>query len=220
LTIHWQPDRPYNELPPLPPAVELETKTVLKQAIAASRALAELRKAVELILKPDMLINTLPVLEARASSEIENIVTTADRIFRYMVSEGEPDPDTKEALQYRHALLEGYRELRLHPLNTRTAEIVCSRIKGVEMKVRRVPGTLMANRTSGEAIYTPPEHEDRIRTLLKNWEEFLHMEEEIEPLVRMAAAHYQFEAIHPFTDGNGRTGPTFRRSNIGCWIFA
>jgi Fic family protein len=206
LVTHWQPDRPYNELPPLPPAVELETKTVLKKAIAASRALAELKKAVELIPKPDMLINTLPVLEARASSEIENIVTTADRLFRHIVSEGEPDPATREALQYRHALLGGYRDLKFHPLNTRTAEVVCSRIKGTEMRVRRVPGTFIANDTSGQAIYTPPEHEDRIRTLLKNWEDFLHMEEEIEPLVRMAAAHYQFEAIHPFTDGNGRTG--------------
>jgi Fic family protein len=186
--------------------VELETKTVLKQAIAASRALAELKKAVELIPKPDILTNTLPVLEARASSEIENIVTTADRLFRHMVAEGKPDPATKEALQYRHALLEGYKDLRSHPLNTRTAELVCSRIKGTEMRVRRVPGTLIANRATGEVIYTPPEHEDRIRTLLKNWEEFLQMEDEIEPLVRMSAAHYQFEAIHPFTDGNGRTG--------------
>ena len=206
LTVHWEPARPHNELPPLPPPVELETKTVLKQAIAASRALAELKKAVELIPKPDMLINTLPVLEARASSEIENIVTTADRLFRHLASEREPDPATKEALRYRQALLEGYRDLESHPLNTRTAEVVCSRIKGTEMRVRRVPGTFIADITCGEVIYTPPEHEDRIRSLLKNWEEFLHMEEEIEPLVRMATAHYQFEAIHPFTDGNGRTG--------------
>jgi len=202
----WQPDRPYNELPHLPPGVELETKPVLKQAIAASRALAELNKAVELIPKPDMLINTLPVLEARASSEIENIVTTADKLFRYMVAEGEPDLATKEALQYRHALLEGYKDLKSHPLNTRTAEVVCSRIKGTELRVRRVPGTLVANQATSEVIYTPPEHEDRLRALLANWEQFLQMEDEIEPLVRMSAAHYQFEAIHPFTDGNGRTG--------------
>ena len=206
MTTSWQPDRPYNELPPLPPAVELETKAVLKQTIAASRALAELKKAVELIPNPDMLINTLPVLEARASSEIENIVTTTDKLFRHIASEAEPDPATKEALRYRHALLEGYRDLKSHPLNTRTAEVVCSRIKGTEMRVRRVPGTFIAKGTSGEVIYTPPEHENRVRTLLENWEEFLHMEEGIEPLVRMAAAHYQFEAIHPFTDGNGRTG--------------
>jgi len=206
LNSQWRPDRPYNELPPLPPAVELETKVVLKQAISASRALAELKTSVDLIRKPDMLINTLPVLEAQASSEIENIVTTADRLFRHMAAEGEADPATKEALQYRHALLEGVNDLRSHPLNTRTAEVVCSRIKGTNMSVRRVPGTALAKAGSGEVIYTPPETEDRIRTHLKNWEDFLHMEDEIEPLVRMAAAHYQFEAIHPFTDGNGRTG--------------
>lgn len=206
MTSQWRPDRPYNELPPLPPPVELETKVVLKQCIAASRALAELKKAVELIPNPDMLINTLPVLEARASSEIENIVTTADRLFRHMAAEGEPDPATTEALRYRHALLEGAKDVRSHPLNTRTAEVVCSRIKGTAMSVRRVPGTALANAASGEVIYTPPETEDRIRTHLANWEQFLHMEDEIEPLVRMSAAHYQFEAIHPFTDGNGRTG--------------
>ena len=143
---------------------------------------------------------------ARASSEIENIVTTADKIFRHMAAEGETDPATKEALRYRNALVEGSEDLRSHPLNTRTAEAVCSQIKGTEMRARRVPGTALAKAASGEVIYTPPETEDRIRTLLGNWERFLHMEDEIEPLVRMAAAHYQFEAIHPFTDGNGRTG--------------
>jgi Fic family protein len=186
--------------------VELETKAVLKQAIPASRALAELKTSVELIPKPDMLINTLPVLEARASSEIENIVTTADKLFRHMAAEGEADPATKEALQYRHALLEGVNDLRSHPLNTRTAEGICSRIKGTNMSVRRVPGTALADAATGEVIYTPPETEDRIRALLGNWAKFLHMEDGIDPLVRMAAAHYQFEAIHPFTDGNGRTG--------------
>jgi Fic family protein len=149
-----------------------------------------------------MLIKTLPVLEARASSEIENIVMTAERLFRPIVSEREPDSATKETLRYRDALLEGYRDLKFHPLNTRAAEVVCGRIKGTEIRVRRVPGTFIAKGTSGEVIDTPPEDEDRIRTLLKNWEEFLQMEEEIDALVRMAAAHYQFEAIHPFTDGN------------------
>ena len=206
MTDPWQPDRPYNELPPLPPAVDLETKAVLKQCITARAALAELKKVVEMIPNPAMLINTLPVLEARASSEIENIVTTADRLFRHLAAEGEADPATKEALRYRHALLEGFSDLRSHPLSTRTAETVCSRIKGITLGVRQIPGTALANAVSGEVIYTPPVTEDRIRTLLGNWERFLHLHEEIDPLVRMAAAHYQFEAIHPFTDGNGRTG--------------
>jgi len=204
---HWRPDLPYNELPALPPTVEIETKAVLKQCITARAALAELKQAAELIPNQGMLINTLPLLEAQASSEIENIVTTTDRLFQYrQANEQAADPATKEALRYSHALLEGFRELVKHPLNTRTAECVCSEIKGMDMTVRRVPGTALANDRTGEVIYTPPEGEDRLRDMLANWEKFLHEATELDPLVRMAVAHYQFEAIHPFTDGNGRTG--------------
>ncbi len=206
MASHWQPDRPYDALPPLPPVVDLETKVVLKQCVAARAALAELKQAAELIPNPTMLINTLPVLEARASSEIENIVTTADSLFQHLGSEGAVDSATKAALRYRHALLEGFGSLEDRPLGTRTAEAVCSRIRGVAMSVRRVPGTALANAATGELIYTPPATEERIRKLLGNWERFLHVHEEIDPLIRMSAAHYQFEAIHPFTDGNGRTG--------------
>ncbi len=204
ITSNWKPDQPYNDLPPLPPAQDLETKVVLKQCVTARAALAELKQAAELIPNPRMLINTLPVLEAHASSEIENIVTTADKLFRHQVAEGAADSATKEALRYRHALLEGLGENR--PLSTRTAEDVCSRIKGVKVSVRRVPGTALANATTGAVIYTPPATEQRIRELLGNWAHFLHMHEEVDPLIRMCAAHYQFEAIHPFADGNGRTG--------------
>ncbi len=202
----WQPSRPYNDLPGLPPAVEMETKTVLKQCVTARAALAELKQAAALIPNPAMLINTLPLLEARASSEIENIVTTADKLFRHLQADGGADPATKEALRYRRALLEGVQTLKTRPLTTRTAEVICTQIRGVEMTVRKVPGTALANDASGEVVYTPPEGEALIRDLLANWERFLHEMETIDPLVRMAAAHYQFEAIHPFTDGNGRTG--------------
>ncbi len=206
MASQWQPSRPYDTLPPLPPVADLETKAVLKQCVTARAALAELKQAAELIPNPTMLINTLPVLEARASSEIENIVTTADRLFQHLAAEGTADAATKEALRYRHALLEGFGSLADRPLSTRTAEAVCSRIKGVAMSVRRIPGTALANAATGEVIYTPPATEERIRRLLGNWEFFLHMHEEIDPLIRMSTAHYQFEAIHPFTDGNGRTG--------------
>ena len=202
----WRADRPYNALPKLPPPVELETKPVLKQCVTARAALAELKQAAALIPNPAMLINTLPLLEARASSEIENIVTTADKLFRHLQADAGADPATREALRYRRALLEGVRALKARPLITRTAEIVCTHIKGVEMTVRRVPGTALAKGASGEVIYTPPEGEDLLRRLLANWERFLHEEQALDPLIRMAVAHYQFEAIHPFTDGNGRTG--------------
>ena len=202
----WHPDRPHNDLPPLPPALDLEPRAVLKQCVTARAALAELKQAAELIPNPAMLINTLPVLEARASSEIENIVTTADRLFRHLAADSGADPATHEALRYRRALLEGVKALKARPLTTRTAESICTQIKGVQMSVRKVPGTALANYATGELVYTPPEGEARIRDLLANWERFLHDDSAIDPLVRMAAAHYQFEAIHPFTDGNGRTG--------------
>lgn len=205
-TSTWRPDRPHNNLPHLPPLAELETKVVLKQCITARSALAELKQAAALIPNPAMLINTLPLLEAQASSEIENIVTTADKLFQHLPEGAGADSATKEALRYRHALLEGFKELTTRPLVTRTAESICTQIKGIDMSVRKIPGTALANSTTGEVVYTPPEGEARIRELLANWERFLHGNAEIDPLVRMSAAHYQFEAIHPFTDGNGRTG--------------
>ncbi len=206
MTSEWRPDRPYNALPQLPPQGEIETKTVLKQCVTARAALADLKRAGELIPNPSILINTIALLEAQASSEIENIVTTADSLFQFLHDEPGADPATKEALRYRHALLEGYRMLADRPVGTRMAENICSRITGTDMSIRQVPGTALASRTSGEVIYTPPEAEARLRDMLANWERFLHEERELDPLVRMAVGHYQFEAIHPFTDGNGRTG--------------
>ncbi len=204
----WRPEQPYNALPLLPPAIDrIETRAVLKQCISARAALGELKQAAELIPNQAMLINTLPLLEARASSEIENIVTTTDELFRHVDRDSATDdPATREALRYRRALGEGFAALRTHPLTTRTAEQICSLIKGVETRVRRVPGTKLRNEATGAIIYTPPEGEDKLRDILANWEQFLHGESDIDPLIRMAIGHYQFEAIHPFTDGNGRTG--------------
>jgi Fic family protein len=202
----WRADLPFDTIPLLPPGTELETRVVLKQCISARAALAELKQAAELIPNQGMLINTLPLLEARASSEIENIVTTTDRLFQFREADEKADPATKEALRYGQALMHGFQALKDRPLTTATAEAVCTRIKGVEMRVRQTPGTKLVNEKSGETIYTPPVGEARLRDLLANWEHFLHGGPELDPLVRMAAAHYQFEAIHPFTDGNGRTG--------------
>ena len=205
--MSWHPEKPYNDLPLLPPGAELETKAVLKQCISARAALAELKQAAELIPNQVMLINTLPLLEAKDSSEIENIVTTTDKLFQFVGSDGaHADPATKEALQYRSALYEGWQTLAQRPINTNMAESICSQIKGVDMTVRKVPGTALANDRTGEIISTPPAGEKVLRDLLSNWERFLHEQPELDPLIRMAVMHYQFEAIHPFTDGNGRTG--------------
>jgi Fic family protein len=203
----WRAGAPYQTLPPLPPkSIDLESKFILKKCIDARAALAELKQAAGLIPNQTMLINILPILEAQASSEIENIVTTTDRLFQFHQIEGQADPSTKEALRYSQALLKGFKSLSKHPLNTRTGEEVCSIIKGVDMGVRRVPGTQLINSKTGKIIYTPPVNETLLRQLLANWEKFLHEETKLDPLIRMAVGHYQFEAIHPFTDGNGRTG--------------
>lgn len=138
--------------------------------------------------------------------EIENIVTTSDALFRFAQDEQAADPATKEALRYRAALREGFESLTDKPLGTNTAVRVCSRIKGRDMDIRRVPGTALTNAATGEVIYTPPEGEDLLRRKLANWERFIHEATDVDPLIRMAIAHYQFEAIHPFLDGNGRTG--------------
>lgn len=203
----FDPGKPYNGLPSLPPKADIETKLILKACIDARAHVAALKQAGLLIPNQAVLINTIPLLEAQASSEIENIVTTTDALFKFaQLDLAHADPATKEALRYRTALREGVESLRRKPLSTSTAIAVCSRIKGQSMNVRRVPGTTLTNQTDGKVIYTPPVGEALLRDKLGNWERFVHDAKDIDPLIRMAVAHYQFEAIHPFTDGNGRTG--------------
>lgn len=203
----FRPDRPYNDLPPLPPREDVETKAVLKACIAARAALAELRVSGQLIPNQAVLINSIPLLEAQASSEIENIVTTTDRLFRFANEAGnQADPATKEALRYRTALSEGFQMLKRRPVSTSTAIAVCRTIKGVDLDIRATPGTALMNEATGAVIYTPPEGQALLRDKLANWERYIHEAEDVDPLIRLAVMHYQFEAIHPFTDGNGRTG--------------
>ena len=147
------------------------------------------------------------MLEARASSEIENIVTTTDKLFEFAdVAEDKADAATKEALRYRTALHEGAKMVRRRMLTTDMAIQIVSIIKDVELDLRAESGTTLKNRASGEVIYTPPVGQKRLQTMLDNWADFMRSSTDIDPLVRMAIQHYQFEAIHPFADGNGRTG--------------
>jgi len=200
------PRQPYNDLPLLPPRVDVETRDVLKKCVGARTALAELRLAGRLIPDQSVLINSIPLLEAKDSSEIENIVTTNDALFREAsLGDNDGDPSAKEALRYRTALYHGLEALKARPLSSRTATEICRLLTGVDLDVRTIPVTL-TNRHTGEIIYTPPQEEARLRDLLTNWEKFANARTEIDPLVRMAVLHYQFEAIHPFPDGNGRTG--------------
>jgi Fic family protein len=200
-------DRPYNELPPLPPKTELETNRVLKRAIAARTALADLKGAGALIPNQAILIQTIGLQEARLSSEIENIVTTTDQLYRASAdASGPTDANTKEVIAYGRALWKGYEAVHAgRPLSTRLFEDIVAIIKNTDAGVRRVPGTKLAN-LSREVIYTPPDGETHLRDLLANLERFLYNDDDLDPLVKLAVMHYQFEAIHPFTDGNGRTG--------------
>lgn len=204
----FDPNVPYNDLPELPPPLELiETTDILKNCIKARVALAELKQAAELIPNSAVLVNALPLLEARASSEIENIVTTTDKLFEFAdIAEDRADPATKEALRYRTALYEGSKMVKRGMMTTDMAMQICSTIKGFELDIRAEPGTTLKNRASGEVIYTPPVGQKLLQAKLDNWAEFMHSHTEIDPLVRLAVQHYQFEAIHPFADGNGRTG--------------
>ena len=199
---------PYNDLPALPPPVDqIETHQILKRCINARVALAELKQAAELIPNSAVLVNALPLLEARASSEIENIVTTTDKLFEFAdIAEDRADAATKEALRYRTALYEGTKMVQRRMLSTDMAIQICSTIKGLELDIRSEPGTTLRNRMSGTTIYTPPVGQKLLIEMLDNWADFMHRNTDIDPLVRMAVQHYQFEAIHPFADGNGRTG--------------
>ncbi|MDE3023438.1 MAG: Fic family protein [Pseudomonadota bacterium] len=202
----WNPKEPYNGLSPLPPGNDLESRDILKACIKARVSLAELKQAAGLIPNQTMLINIIPLLEAKDSSEIENIVTTTDKLFRHAQGNNQADPATKEALRYRHALYKGYQSLKERPLCTATAVEICQTLKGVDIDVRKIPGTQLINDRTGDVIYTPPVGEKILRDMLFNWEKFIHNNEDLDPLIRMAVSHYQFEAIHPFSDGNGRTG--------------
>ena len=199
-------NQPYNDLPPLPPGVELENKAVLKQAIAANRVLANLRGLAAQIPNQGMLISSIVLQEARLSSEIENIVTTNDELYRADAdADGKTDAHTKEVLRYREALYHGFHALKNRPLTTNLFVEIVQRIKQSDMQVRAIPGTALQNKL-GEVIYTPPVGDAVIRDKLSNLEKFIHADDDLDPLVKMAVMHYQFEAIHPFPDGNGRTG--------------
>ena len=204
----FYPDKPFNDLPLLPPKTEIETKATLKKAISAGRALAELKGIGETIPNQAILVNSIILQEAKASSEIENIVTTNDALFRaFSAQTSQIDSATKEVLRYREALWEGFNNLKDRPLLTTNLFIqIVQTIRANKAGIRNTPGTKVANAATGEVVFTPPEGEDIIRTKLKNLEDYIHAEDAVDPLIKLALIHYQFEAIHPFTDGNGRTG--------------
>ncbi|MBR9859266.1 Fic family protein [bacterium] len=204
----FDPILPYNDLPPLPPKGELETKEILKKVISASRSLSELKGAITNLPNPLLFIDTINLKEAKASSEIENIITTQDELFKASIAEKKvQNSATKEVIHYKDALWHGYQTIKKKGiLTTNTFVELVQIIKENNAGIRKVPGTQLKNPVSGEVIYTPPEGENIIRSKLQELEEFIHAEDNLDHLIRLALIHYQFEAIHPFYDGNGRTG--------------
>jgi Fic family protein len=199
---------PYNELPLLPPVCDLETKPVLKRCVAANKALAELKGAGDLIPNQAVLINVIPLQEAKLSSEIENIVTTQDALFQAALDESRvTDHATKEVLRYRTALRRGFETIQAQPFRLHLMEELCGVLRHEKVKFRADEEVMLGNPVTQAVTYTPPVGAEVMRAKLDNLEEFLlGRDGDLDPLVRMAVAHYQFEAIHPFTDGNGRTG--------------
>jgi Fic family protein len=200
--------RPYNQLPLIPPKTDMENKAILKKTVIAGRALAELKGIGETIPNQAMLINTIVLCEAQSSSEIENVITTTDALFKAFTSKtNNIDPATKEVLRYREALWEGFNTLKRRPvLSTNVFIKLFQTIKENRAGIRNTPGTKIENTATGEVLYTPPEGEQIIRDKLKNLEDYIHAEDKVDPLIKLAIIHYQFEAIHPFFDGNGRAG--------------
>lgn len=199
--------QPYNDLPLLPPQAELETKEILTKTIRASRALAQLNGAIRNLPNPSLFLDTLHLQEAKASSEIENIITTNDDLYQAVVADKKFDnPATKEVISYKEAIWLGFSRLEKRPFITTNLCIeLVQCIKQNTAGIRTTPGTTLSN-TQGEVIYTPPSGEQVIREKMANLEIFINENDSIDPLIKMAISHYQFEAIHPFSDGNGRTG--------------
>ncbi len=206
--MEWSPEAPYNALPPLPPGVKVATEPVLQKLIVARASLAALNELCGALPNPNLLVNAVTMIEAQASSEIENVFTTTDDLFRQAQKESDQiqDPAVRETLRYREALYAGMVRIAQRPLTAESATEICSVLEGREMRLRDLPGTFIGDGARGVRRYTPPEGPACIRDHLAAWERFVHEESELDPLLRMSLAHYQFEAIHPFSDGNGRTG--------------
>jgi len=210
-------NQPFNQLPQLPPPEEIIDKDVLLQWGYASRSLAELNKNLHRLPDPAILVNTISLREAKSSSEIENIFTTNDELYKAVsdtLKEEMASSATKEVLRYREALWAGYNSIReTQRITSNTVIEVYQRVKDTTLQLRTPQSRVVIRRgnskfKSGEIIYTPPKGGEIVKSLIDNLLDYLGSQDSYptDPLIKMAISHYQFEAIHPFSDGNGRTG--------------
>jgi len=193
-------------IPPLPPDTPLETPAVMRELVRAHRYLAELKGVAKTIPNEGILVSTLSLQEAQSSSEIENIITTQDALYRYRLRPDDRDAVTREVAHYADGLAIGFDDVKRRKMLTlNTIMKIQAVLEGNSAGFRKTPGTVLQHERTGEVIYTPPSPE-KVPQLMADLEHFIHAESELDPLIRMALIHYQFESIHPFYDGNGRTG--------------
>ena len=192
----------------LPPKLDCETNLILINLNKASRALGELKGEVKKIPNSQILIDTLSLQEAKDSNEIENIVTTDDELYQASIDDNFLSVAAKEATNYAKALKSGYEVLKAKGLITTNDIINIQKFIAPNQPIRKVPGTVLKNPATGEVVYTPPQDYLAIKELLNNLETYINTPEfhDIDSLIKMPIIHYQFESIHPFFDGNGRTG--------------
>lgn len=197
-------------MPLLPPQREkIETIAILKQESKAAVALAELKGLAKTLPNQSILINGIVLKEAKASSEIENVITTHDKLYKAItLKDTNVDGATKEVLRYREALFTALNFIKNKGfLNTNGIIKIQQILEENDAGIRKNPGTVLKNDLTDEVIYTPPDDRDSISKLMKNLEEFINVNDnDLSPLTKLAIQHYQFESIHPFYDGNGRTG--------------
>ncbi len=196
-----------HEFKMLPPEENFRTVRILEQLARTNRALAELKGYARTIPNQHILINAITINEAKDSSEIENIVTTHDEIYKAMTQSNYKNESAKEVVDYRSAIWRGYSLVKEKEMITTNILVeIQSIIEHNNAGIRKIPETVLKNSKTGEIVYTPPETEKEVREYLKNLEEYINTDDMIDPLIKLAIIHYQFESIHPFYDGNGRTG--------------
>lgn len=200
------PKVPYNDLPLLPPDTGLDEAFLTKSLIEARVVLAKLDQATSSSNFTAALAAAIPLVEAQASSAIENIVTTHDDLFTAAVDNAITGDKSLEAVMRYHAAIgQAVTYLETRPINPALTKLICSQILGVDEGFREIPGTRVGEKNDGTVVYTPPFGREVLEALLANWANFVN-DSKYDPIIKMALSHYQFEAIHPFRDGNGRTG--------------
>ncbi len=207
---NFNKDLPFNELPDLPPNINLETPEIFRATIRANRLLAELKGYCQTLPYPELLLNTIILQESKESNAIENIVTTQDELYKAtLMGDSIKNQSAKEVLQYRNAMYWSIDELqKTEIISTNLLIGIMQKLRNTSDTIRRNPGTKLANPSSNSIIYTPPQGDELIRQKMAKLEIFMNDDtySSLDPLIKMALIHYQFEAIHPFSDGNGRTG--------------